>query len=164
MQEAFCHLKGWYRTASEMQVKPCYHTMERQTSERVDLYIRRALPGNPLPINYGPIKINDNAPLDKEIWLVTSELSKGQATGASRMRTKHVKDWLRGVHQEEDAKGQGSPDNGDNWQLFAHLVQATWNYGIVPCQLLWIIAVLIPKGGGDYRGIGLLEPIWKMIK
>jgi hypothetical protein len=24
-----------------------------------------------------------------------------------------------------------------------------------------MIDVLIPKGGGDYRGIGLLEPIWK---
>jgi hypothetical protein len=29
---------------------------------------------------------------------------------------------------------------------------------------LWIIIVLIPKGGGDYRGIGLLEPIWKCIE
>jgi hypothetical protein len=54
--------------------------------------------------------------------------------------------------------------NGDNWGLFAYLVQATWTYGIVPCQLLWIIVVLIPKGGGDYHGIGLLEPIWKVIE
>jgi hypothetical protein len=29
VQEAFCHLKGWYRAAIEMQAKPCYHTMER---------------------------------------------------------------------------------------------------------------------------------------
>ncbi len=33
VQEAFRHLKGWYRAASETQSKPCYHTMERQTSE-----------------------------------------------------------------------------------------------------------------------------------
>ena len=75
------------------------------------------------------------------------------------MRPKHVKDWLQGVRREEDAKGQGAPGDGDDWRLFAHLVQATWTYGIVPCQLLWIIVVLIPKGGGDYCGIGLLEPI-----
>jgi hypothetical protein len=80
------------------------------------------------------------------------------------MCAKHVKDWLQGVHQEEDAKSQGAPGDGDNWRLFAHLVQATWTYGIVPCQLLWIIVVLISKGGGDYHGIGLLEPIWKVIK
>jgi hypothetical protein len=29
VQEAFRHLKGWYRAASEMQAKPCFHTMER---------------------------------------------------------------------------------------------------------------------------------------
>ncbi len=38
VQEAFRHLKGWYRSATDTQAKPCYHTMERQTSERVDLY------------------------------------------------------------------------------------------------------------------------------
>jgi hypothetical protein len=77
VQEAFCHLKGWYWAALEMQAKPCYHTMEHQTSERVNLYTRRALPGNPIPINYGPIKINDNAPLDEEIRLATSKLLNG---------------------------------------------------------------------------------------
>jgi hypothetical protein len=44
------------------------------------------------------------------------------------------------------------------------LVQATWTHGKIPCLLLWIIVILIPKGGGDYRGIGLLEPIWKVIE
>jgi hypothetical protein len=43
-QEAFRHLKGWYQAAMETQSKRCYHTMERQTSERVDLYAWR-LPG-----------------------------------------------------------------------------------------------------------------------
>jgi hypothetical protein len=31
-----------------------------------------------------------------------------------------------------------------------------------PPQLLWVIVVLIPKGEGDYQGIGLLEPMWKV--
>ena len=26
---------------------------------------------------------------------------------------------------------------------------------------MWTKMVLIPKGGGDYRGIGLVETIWK---
>ncbi len=33
VQEAFRHLKGWYRTASETQAKPCHQTMERQTDK-----------------------------------------------------------------------------------------------------------------------------------
>jgi hypothetical protein len=24
--------------------------------------------------------------------------------------------------------------------------------------------VLLPKGGGDYRGIGLLKPLWKVVE
>jgi hypothetical protein len=27
-----------------------------------------------------------------------------------------------------------------------------------------VIVVLLPKGGGDYRGIGLLEPLWKVVE
>ena len=33
VQEAFWHQKGWYRTASEAQARPCHQTMERQTDE-----------------------------------------------------------------------------------------------------------------------------------
>ena len=165
VQEAFCHLKGWYRAASDMQAKPCYHTMERQTSDRVDLYARRLSPGDPLPINVDRIEINDDAPLDEEIRSVVSELSNGRATGASGMRAEHVKEWLRGIHREEDPQRAGSgPGDGDIWRLFIQLVQAAWTHGEIPRQLLWIIVVLIPKGGGDYRGIGLLEPIWKVIE
>jgi hypothetical protein len=81
------------------------------------------------------------------------------------MRAKHVKEWLWGIKWEEDPEGQGGiPGKGDNWRLFVWLIQAAWTNSIIPCQLLWIIVVLIPKGGGDYRSIGLLEPIWKVIK
>ena len=48
--------------------------------------------------------------------------------------------------------------------MFVRLVQAVWTHGIIPRQLLWSIVVLIPKGGGDYRRIGLLEPIWKVLE
>jgi hypothetical protein len=165
VQEAFCHLKGWYRAALEMQAKPCFHTMERQTSERVDLYARRGSPGYPLPINVERIKINDDIPSDSKIRLAAGKLSNGQAVGASGMRAEHIKEWLRGIKWEEDPAGQGSvPRDGDNWRLFLRLIQAAWTNGIVPCQLLWIIVVLIPKGGSNYCGIGLLEPIWKGIE
>jgi hypothetical protein len=43
------------------------------------------------------------------------------------------------------------------------LVQAIWDEGRIPLQLGWVVTVLIPKGGGDYRG-NLLKPIWKVIK
>ncbi len=92
----------WYRAALEMQAKPCYHTMEHQTSERVDLYARRLPPGDPIPINLDRIEINDNAPLDEEIRTVVSELLNGRAAGASGMRAEQVKEWLRGICRKED--------------------------------------------------------------
>ncbi len=92
VQEAFRHLKGWYWAALETQAKPCFHTMERQTSERVDLYARRLSPGDPLPINVERTKINNNVPLDGEIRTAVSKLSNGRAAGASGMRAEHTKE------------------------------------------------------------------------
>ncbi len=34
VQEAFQHLKGWYRKVAEMQARPCQQTMENQTDKR----------------------------------------------------------------------------------------------------------------------------------
>jgi hypothetical protein len=53
---------------------------------------------------------------------------------------------------------------GKEWDALVQLVQAVWDKGKMPTQLGWVVTVLIPKGDGDYRGIGLLEPIWKVIK
>ena len=30
--------------------------------------------------------------------------------------------------------------------------------------MTWVTNVLIPKGGADFRGIGLLEPAWKSLE
>ena len=44
------------------------------------------------------------------------------------------------------------------------LIQTVWNTGRIPQQMMWTIIVLIPKCGGNFRGIGLLEPFWKVIE
>jgi hypothetical protein len=147
-----------------MQSKPCYHTMERQTSERVDLYAWRQSPGDPLPIHLTPVEINNDVPSDSKIRTAVGELTNGRAGGASDMRAEHVKAWFWGVVEEEDPESQGNAGKGDNWDLFVELVLAVWSHGTIPCQLLWSTVVLIPKDGGDYHGIGLLEPIWKVLE
>ncbi len=149
VQEAFCHLKGWYRAASETQPKPCYHTIERQTSGWVDLYARRQSPGDPLPLHLAPAEIDDDVPSDSKIRIVAGGLTNGRAGGASGMRDKHIKEWLWGVLEEEDPERQGRCiGHGDNWKLFVDLVQAVWTHGIIPSQMIWSIVVLIPMGGG----------------
>jgi len=163
VQEAFRHLKGWYRAASETTARPCPQTMVRQMAERIALYARRDSPGEPLPINVDPIPIDDGTPTDGEVRQAVQELSNGRAGGASGIRAEDVKAWLQGIRREEDPEtGPANADAGSHWRLFLSLVQAVWDYGDIPPQLLWVIVVLIPKGGGDYRGIGLLEPMWKV--
>ncbi len=34
----------------------------------------------------------------------------------------------------------------------------------MPEQMTWEIIVLLPRGGGDYCWIGLLEPCWKVVE
>jgi hypothetical protein len=43
-------------------------------------------------------------------------------------------------------------------------MQAVWEQGSIPEQMKWEIIILLPKGGGDYCRIGLLEPFWKVIE
>ena len=82
------------------------------------------------------------------------------------MRAEDLKSWLAGVEAEEEQGEEGGMEGaGDTWRLFVELVQSVWETGEIPRQLRYIIVVLIPKGNsGDYRGIGLMEPIWKVIE
>ncbi len=66
--------------------------------------------------------------------------------------------------EKDPETGPNNVGMGDRWRALAWLVKAIWDKGRIPLQLGWVVTVLIPKGGGDYRGIGLLEPIWKVIK
>ncbi len=66
--------------------------------------------------------------------------------------------------EEDPEKGPNNVGEGDNWRLLVGLIQAIWMQGKIPQQLTWVIVVLLPKGGGDYRVIGLLELLWKVVK
>ena len=145
VQEAFWCLKGWYRNTSDSMARPCPQTMERQTAERVALYARRDSPGDPLPINIDPVHIDEKTPTDAKIRDAAQRLTNGRAPGASGMRAEDVKRWLHGIRLEEDPEtGTGNKNAGDNWRMFLMLVQAVWDHGNIPPQLLWVIVVLIP--------------------
>jgi hypothetical protein len=102
VQESFCHLKGWYRAASETTTRPCPQTMAKPMAERVNLYRQRDPPGEPLSINIDPIPVDDGTPSKGEIRVAVAGLSNGRAGDASGMRAEDVKAWLRGVKLEED--------------------------------------------------------------
>jgi hypothetical protein len=79
------------------------------------------------------------------------------------MSAEHIRAWLTAMECKEEGP-EHKDRKGDIWKQLVMLVQAVWDTGTVPKQLQWVIVVLLPKGGGDCRGIGLLEPIWKIIE
>ena len=94
VHEAFRHLKGWYWSATNAQVQPCYQTMEKQMLEQAELYRRRDSPGPPLTVNVGlhTGAIRDNRPTNGKIRVVVVELTNGCSAGASRMWAEHLKE------------------------------------------------------------------------
>ncbi len=120
VHEAFRHLKGWYREASETQARPCFQTMERQAVERVELYRRRDSPAPPIIIDNAEMltkEIRDNTPNDGEIRVAVAELTNGRSAGVSWMRAEHLKRWLKGAKLQEDPK-EGPTNVGarDDWK------------------------------------------------
>ena len=86
VHETFRHLKGWYRNASKTQAKPCFHTMERQTLECVELYWQRNLPGPPIIIDNVEMltkEIRDDTPTDGEIRVAVAKLTNGRSAVVS---------------------------------------------------------------------------------
>ncbi len=153
--EAWQQLKGWCRSAEDQAPKACPETLASQTAERVALYMAVPLVGWLLLINITPIPVPDKPPTDPEIQEVVAKLQNGRAVGATGMKAEHLKEWLQGIRREETEKS--AEGAGDHWRLFVALVQVTWESGTVPTQMSWMVIVLLPKGGGDYHGIGLLD-------
>ncbi len=114
-------------------------------------------PGWEMRINVTPTAVRDKPPTDQEIKGVVGQLRNGCAAGAMGMKAEHLMGWLCGIKHEESENGVA--EEGDCWRLFVRLMQAVWESGTVPTQMGWMIIVLLPKGGGNYCGIGLLDPM-----
>ena len=50
-----------------------------------------------------------------------------------------------------------------HWGRVVEIVQTAFREGELAEESTWQAVVLIPKGKGDYRGIGLVEVMWKIM-
>ena len=50
-----------------------------------------------------------------------------------------------------------------HWEKVVALVRADFGEGQLAEEATWQAVVLIPKGKGDYRGICLMEVVWKVV-
>ena len=88
------------------------------------------------------------------------------------MCAEHVKAWLADICYKEKVARENpcriadteEESLGKNW-VFVKMIQTIWDQGEIPMQMSWIVVVLLPKGGNDFQGIGLLlDPCWKVVE
>ena len=75
---------------------------------------------------------------------------KGEGDGYQRRRR-------GGGERERRTEAEG------HWERVVELIQTAFRDGELAEEATWQAVVLIPKGKGDYRGIGLVEVMWKVV-
>jgi len=116
-----------------------------------DLYTYHPLPGEPVR-GLVSFTLPDDVPDDK-IAATLKSLKTGRAPGASGMSTKDLKCWL--ATREQDPIP---------WDITLQLVCHAFSTSMVPTRARSRTLVLIPKPEpGQMHGIGLPEPVWKLI-
>jgi len=160
-KEAWTKLQAWYKEVGDLPAKPLREELAKVTRDRVELYRARVPPGKPIPVP-ADLKVSfavpDEAPTSEELATAVGKLPRGKAPGPSGMRVDHFKDWL-------DLATRENPEHRctKRWDLLVRLVSEIWTSGIIPRPVVWMTVVLLPKGDGGVRGIGLIEAIWKLI-
>ena len=88
------------------------------------------------------------------------------------MSSKHLKGWIAASERrkrEASEEGQGTTDGEEGvstepyWEMLVELVQTAFRGGRLAEEAMWQAVVLIPKRKRNYRGIGLLEVMWKVV-
>ena len=89
------------------------------------------------------------------------------------MRADDLKGWLTAARKEEKEREAETKDReeirkndsagAENWAQVVELVQTAFWEGELAEESTWQAVVLIPKGKRDYRGIGLVEVMWKVV-
>jgi hypothetical protein len=60
-----------------------------------------------------------------------------------------------------EAERRENPDS-EKWDKVVELVQTAFRDGTLPTEMVWQTIVLISKGSGGFRGVGLVEVLWKV--
>ena len=118
-----------------------------------------------------PFEVEDKVPGEGEIEWAVKRLRNDHSGGPSRMRAEHLKGWLeaerRGETGETAKTERGGQENtregAENWTRFVDLVQTEFRDVDLAEEATWQVLVLIPKGKKDYRGINLVEVMWKLV-
>jgi len=150
-KEAWRLVKVWYRHNARA-VPPTPADLQAIDRDYRALYTEQTPPEEPVR-GLVTFNIPDETPAEDEIIMAMKTLRSGRAPGASGMSVEDIKRW----YAERET-------NPSPWLLTIQLVQHAFQTGVVPTRARANTLVLIPKPEpGQVRGIGLLEPIWKLV-
>jgi len=150
--EAWRLVKVWYRHYAKA-TPPTPMDLQRIGKEYRTLYTRQPTPPGESIRGMVTYPVADKVPDEAEIIIALRSLRSGRAPGPSGMTVEDLKKWYT------DRETQPAP-----WLLLLQLVTHAFQTGIVPTRARSNTLVLIPKPEpGQVRGIGLLEPLWKLI-
>jgi hypothetical protein len=152
---AFAALKGWYKTITGKPSKPTIVESDATTKEYEELYRAETPAGDEIPINVTPRGVRDDKPDQNEIWQALKRMKLGRATGATGISVEDVRRW------REEAMEEGA--TGAEWKMVTEIVEWAIEEGTFPSAFGNGTLVLLPKGDGSFRGIALLEIIYKLV-
>ena len=65
--------------------------------------------------------------------------------------------------EETEESREKTPAGASNWDRVVDLIHTAFREGRLAEESTWQAVALIPKGGKSYRGIGLMEVMWKLV-
>ena len=136
------------------------------------LYRYMPPPGMDIPISVNTVPVDYSVPMEDDIEGSVKHIRRNRSRRPSGMRTEHLKRWLAAAKRrkrEASEEGEGKTEGEEgvstepNWERLADLVHTVFREGRLAEEATWKAVVLIPKGKNDYRGIVLVEVVWKVV-
>ena len=128
IQEVWYRIQGWYKATVDRNPPPARVTLKRIRAERVALYSWVPPPGDSIPMEIEPFKVEDKVPDEGEIEWAFKRLRNNRSGGPSQMRAEHLKVWLAAARRGEkgeisDKEGGGQEDTREGAETW----QGSWN-------------------------------------
>jgi hypothetical protein len=143
-------LRGWYHRHGGKSPRPTHKDLNLIWSQFRNLYRKVDPSCDPLPIHVSPAPVNDSILDEDEIWHAATHMQCGKSPGPSGIRVSDLLFW----HEKLS----------DVWNELVSLIQDAFDDKAIPQEFLYEILCLIPKEDrGKYRGIALLEVVYKLV-